>query len=1151
MATTQTTYTGNGSTTNYSFTFEYLKQADVKVTLDTVATTAFTFANATTLAFTTAPANGVAIRIFRDTVIDTLSSTFFPGSAIKAEDLNENFTQNLYVTQESDAEALIATTTANGAVTTANAATATANGAVTTANAADTKSDAAVATANTASTTASSAVTTANAATATANSASSAAASAVTTANTASTNATAAVNTANTASTNASAAVTTANSAQADATTAVNTANAATTTANNAVTTANSAVTTANTANTNATAAQTAATTAQASATAAQTSATAAQTSATDAQAQATLAADVRNAFTITDSNSDGTFDFVVGDIPIKGNNGVKLPFESVTYAEEGAIRYNNTLDKIELYNGAGQWVTAAGGAAVSSSPPSLPSAGDVWYDHDNGRAYVYYNDGDSNQWVEMNPSWNGYVADNSISSAKIIDGAIVDADVNASAAIAGTKVSPNFGSQNVVTTGNLGVGTASPSGRLTIKDGGYRQGIVLERAASTVDRGFIYIGDGTNSTIADEIYLDASNTAFHFRQGATGTTETVTFKANGKVGIGTTSPNHILTLNTDSGACFAETAAAGYTAGTNSVYYGQDTGGEGYFWNRGNNHLLLGTNNTERMRIDSSGRLLVGTSSTSATCTSVFSGRSDGANDPVLRLEVNSTSPANGTALGGLNFASSGLSSFQAGARIAAVRDGGTWTNGSSHPTYLEFATTANGASSPTERLRIDSAGNVGLGTNSPGNYLASAHQLVISDSASTGLTIATPTSSSGTIAFADGTGAADNARGLIRYGHSDNSLQFSTNAAERMRIDSSGNVGIGVTPNTHNTGKALEIGAEGNVLWGEGAGNIHLLSNAYYNGGYKYATSAPAGRYNIYQNTHTWARASSGTADAAATFTESMRIDSSGRLLVGTSSDFGSGSTADKLQVATSAGGHLLTGRSDTTVTTNEAMGLWRGYSYGGGVWEETARISMQADDAHASGDKPGRLVFSTTADGASSPTERMKIANNGTSFFQSNENVIGAMSATAAGTAVRLYYGAYSAANFAGTVCYTVWTNGNVVNANNSYGSLSDAKLKENIVDASSQWDDLKAIQVRNYNFIEGQTHTQIGVVAQEVELVSPGLVSESPDRDDDGNDLGTVTKSVNYSVLYMKAVKALQEAMERIETLETKVTALEGA
>ena len=128
--------------------------------------------------------------------------------------------------------------------------------------------------------------------------------------------------------------------------------------------------------------------------------------------------------------------------------------------------------------------------------------------------------------------------------------------------------------------------------------------------------------------------------------------------------------------------------------------------------------------------------------------------------------------------------------------------------------------------------------------------------------------------------------------------------------------------------------------------------------------------------------------------------------------------------------------------------------------------------------------------------------------------------------------------------------GSNAFVVRADGDCENNNNSYGAISDAKLKENIVDASSQWDDIKDLRVRNYNFIEGQTHTQIGVVAQEVETVSPGLVSESPDIDDDGNDLGTVTKSVNYSVLYMKAVKALQEAMDRIETLEGKVAALEA-
>ena len=112
------------------------------------------------------------------------------------------------------------------------------------------------------------------------------------------------------------------------------------------------------------------------------------------------------------------------------------------------------------------------------------------------------------------------------------------------------------------------------------------------------------------------------------------------------------------------------------------------------------------------------------------------------------------------------------------------------------------------------------------------------------------------------------------------------------------------------------------------------------------------------------------------------------------------------------------------------------------------------------------------------------------------------------------------------------------------GDLENANNSYGSISDVSMKENIVDANSQWNDIKNIKVRNYNFKAStgqQTHTQIGVIAQELESVSPKLVRESEDG----------VKTVSYSILYMKAVKALQEAQTRIETLEAKVAALEGA
>ena len=1068
MATTQTTYTGNGSTTNYSFTFEYLKQADVKVTLDTVATTAFTFANATTLAFTTAPANGVAIRIFRDTVIDTLSSTFFPGSAIKAEDLNENFTQNLYVTQESDAEALIATTTANGAVTTANAATATANGAVTTANAADTKSDAAVATANTASTTASSAVTTANAATATANTASSAAASAVTTANTASTNATAAVNTSNTASTNASAAVTTANSAQTDATSAVNTANAATTTANNAVTTANSAVTTANTANTNATAAQSAATTAQTSATAAQTSATAAQTSATAAQAQATLAADVRNAFTITDSNSDGTFDFVVGDIPIKGNNGVKLPFESVTYAEEGAIRYNNSLDKIELYNGAGQWVTAAGGAAVSSSPPSLPSAGDVWYDHDNGRAYVYYNDGDSNQWVEMNPSWNGYVADNSISSAKIIDGAIVDADVNASAAIAGTKISPNFGSQNVITTGNVGIGDSSPSYKLTLKrtdaSGAYFYG------AASSDNG----ARGLQFTSSDNgIYLGAIHTIDATSSGgqiafATGNTERMRIDSSGNV---TFKNSNYVSFNDN-----------GYIRTDSTGYLRLQMGSNGT--------MFTNASNSEVARLDSSGRLLVGTS-TDTTARLVVKG-SAGSGDDGINVISGSTTVGSKAAI---FFSPSTSGSFSTGSAIKTER---LSPDGSD----LQFYTCTALGNSPTERMRIDSSGNLGIGTSNPNA------KLHIAGAGDTSLMLQTTNAvDNNEIWEIQVAGNASNLADLIFRSRTN----AGTGGSEAMRIDSSGNLGLGTSSpaaplavlSTSSNYQGMEL------ITPAGDGSGEFIFGVHQSG-------SSAGRNIVFKR---------GGTDGTAS--ESMRIDSSGRLLLGTT---------------TAATNSELTVRA-----TSPHLSL---YATPG----NDSRLNMGDTDNHDIGliayaNSDNSMRFTTNA------TERMRLANNGILFLVTDNNTCQINSTTVgAGTANAIFIGRHSGTAGvpdSGTASIYIYTNGNVQNTNNSYGAISDIKLKENIVDANSQWNDLKAIQVRNYNFIEGQTHTQIGVVAQEVETVSPGLVSESPDRDEEGTDLGTVTKSVNYSVLYMKAVKALQEAMTRIETLETKVTALEGA
>mgnify|MGYP003132879419 CR=1 FL=1 len=100
---TENNYTGDNSTVLFSFTFPYLEKTDVKVSIDQVDTTAFTFANATQIQLNSASGtNGKAIRIYRDTNIDNLKAEFFSGSAIRSEDLNEDFRQTLYSGQESE-----------------------------------------------------------------------------------------------------------------------------------------------------------------------------------------------------------------------------------------------------------------------------------------------------------------------------------------------------------------------------------------------------------------------------------------------------------------------------------------------------------------------------------------------------------------------------------------------------------------------------------------------------------------------------------------------------------------------------------------------------------------------------------------------------------------------------------------------------------------------------------------------------------------------------------------------------------------------------------------------------------------------------------------------------------------------------------------
>ena len=369
MATTENSFNGTGSQDSFSFTFPYLKDTDIKVSVGGVVktvTTHYTLHTPTTIKFTSGniPASGTNnVRIYRETADTALQATFYPGSAIRSGDLNDNFTQNLYVTQESNNDSDLALSNsresdgdgtytsaidkASTAVTTANSATTTAGNAVTTANAASASATSAVSTANSANTTAGNANTTAG--------------NAVTTANGAVTTANAATTTANGAVTTANAATTTANTASTNATTAVNTANAATTTANSAVTTANAATTTANTASTNASNAVTTANAASATAnTSAATVAASAiyQVVANYAALPALSSVDNGKFYQVSDSTSiENSFSDITGEPSgFTGHSGLSVKLKSNTtaspkvwewqeyYANDPETRYRKKL---------------------------------------------------------------------------------------------------------------------------------------------------------------------------------------------------------------------------------------------------------------------------------------------------------------------------------------------------------------------------------------------------------------------------------------------------------------------------------------------------------------------------------------------------------------------------------------------------------------------------------------------------------------------------------------------------------------------------------------------------------------------------------------------------------------------------------------
>ena len=494
-----------------------------------------------------------------------------------------------------------------------------------------------------------------------------------------------------------------------------------------------------------------------------------------------------------------------------------------------------------------------------------------------------------------------------------------------------------------------------------------------------------------------------------------------------------------------------------------------------------GADQVAVATNGTGRLFVDASGRVLVGTSTSLSTnagftpnlqvagtvtdaAMSVFQYRNATGAGGSLTLSHSrgasvgtQTILQSGDSFGILLFEGSDGTNPVQGALIKAEVDGTPGTN--DMPGRIVLSTTADGASTPTERVRITSAGLVGIGTTSP------SHRLHVGNT-------------------------ADNTKLLV-----------SSSFEAALELQNGG-------------------GAELNVINSAGSGNLSFrVSNS-----------------------------------------EKARLDSSGRLLVGTSSYSFAATAVLQGNSSSSTGDAVLRMNRGGTPGANADIGLITFSDNAGNVGAEI-RATNDTASSWGSGDYPGRLTFSTCGDGASSPTERMRITNDGAIYFHAT-SLPGAGTSTTgvgigAGDALTVHRAAATACFFGRSndgevvALYSGTTQRGTISiagATTTYGSISDHRLKENVAPIGNATSRLAQLKPSRFNFVEFPEQVVDGFIAHEVQAVVPEAVIGTKDAtDENGNPL---YQSVDQSKLVPLLTAALQEAIGEIESLKAEVAALKA-
>jgi len=707
-----------------------------------------------------------------------------------------------------------------------------------------------------------------------------------------------------------------------------------------------------------------------------------------------------------------------------------------------------------------------------------------------------------------------------------------------------------------------LGIGTATPSVPLDVTENGVNSGLGYSNVSKIVDgsgnKGLLIGYDNSAQTTvltANSTAASSNMTFWTYEAGGSGWAERMRVASSGNVGIGTSSPGSALQVNgnirVSNGTGFVTANSLVRSIQTMSGSANQFVSSNIDFYTAAftdNGQIAFSTGGAEAMRINGSSNVGIGTSSPSSRLTitggtteirdgnylmlrpvgnawdmrlqatgtqlDILSGGALGSpimslvnggnvgigtSSPTTRLQIGDIGATDATfqgrikledtsaslqAVGGLEYATS---SFGAGYgwKINSIDSSGV---------HLVFGTRQNSATW-TETMRIDSSGNVGIGTSSPASLLHASgvgSELRSQNTSTTQFqsgrvrlkgpagtyrsTVLTHgnnnTGGTNTYFSIDGADSSDNyLQTLALYDYASQFWGFSTNGSERMRITSVGLVGIGTSAPNHTLDVTGNVGLSGNIYMGQGFNNGNSIEVGYGRTGSNFAYIDLIG--------------------------DTTYSDYGFRMLRGNN-----GANANSQLSHRGTGAFVL-------------------------IAEEAAPIAFQTSSTErARISTDGYLLVGTTAPLGGNTSNEYKTTTAGSWPLTLNANDRGLLIRQSAASSGIYAYFEYNGGTNNGQIS---WSGGTT-----SYTTTSDARVKKNIVDAPDAGSLIDTIKVRSWDFKADDVHWRYGMVAQELLPVAPEAVTVPEDKE--------MMMGVDYAKLVPMLVKEIQSLRARVAQLE---------